>query len=253
MDKLRVIAYIRVSTDGQADGFGPDVQRSLIEGWVKATPGATIVQWCEDLGVSGSVDALDRDGLSCVLDSLADGQADAVVMSDLDRLGRRLAVSEAALGLIRKAGGRCFTVNNGEVGEDDEDETRILIRQVLSAINEFEARKIVKRMQRGRAAKASAGGFAYGSPAFGKRSEDGELVDDADQAAVLDRMTAMHAGGFSYRRIASTLNDEGVPTKRGGRWHPSTVSRALDPEAAKANRLRVAKARARTSTSSMAR
>ena len=35
----------------------------------------------------------------------------------------------------------------------------------------------------------------------------------------------------SLRSIADRLNDEGIPTKRGGKWHPASVSRTIDAEA----------------------
>jgi hypothetical protein len=34
-------------------------------------------------------------------------------------------------------------------------------------------------------------------------------------------------GGLSIRAIAAALNAEGVPAKRGGQWHPTTVARVL--------------------------
>ena len=33
--------------------------------------------------------------------------------------------------------------------------------------------------------------------------------------------------GLSLRDIAAGLNDTGVPSKRGGSWHPQTVARVL--------------------------
>ena len=42
------------------------------------------------------------------------------------------------------------------------------------------------------------------------------------------RIADMYAEGMSLSGIARTLNDEQVPTARGGRWHPSTIKRVLD-------------------------
>ncbi len=41
------------------------------------------------------------------------------------------------------------------------------------------------------------------------------------------RIEALHAQGFSLREIAKQLTDEGVPTRRGGEWHASTVRAVL--------------------------
>ncbi len=227
---MRLTGYVRVSTDQQGDGFGPDTQRMLCTEWAERE-GHAISGWCEDIGVPGTIDALERDGLLCVVEKIEQGLVDGVVMSDPDRLGRRLVVSEAAIGIIRRAGGRVFTVSSGEINDEEQDETKILIRQVLGAISEFEARKIAKRLALGREMKAAAGGYAgYGSPEFGKTSnpETKELVAEPNESAVIEMMLAMQADGLSFRAIAERLNSDGVPSKRGGKWHPTTVVRVLN-------------------------
>jgi hypothetical protein len=40
-------------------------------------------------------------------------------------------------------------------------------------------------------------------------------------------MKAMRATGLGFDRIAAKLNDEGVPTRTGGRWHGLVVNRIL--------------------------
>ena len=41
------------------------------------------------------------------------------------------------------------------------------------------------------------------------------------------RIEALHAQGFSLREIAKALRNEGIPTRRGGQWHASTVRAVL--------------------------
>jgi len=65
---------------------------------------------------------------------------------------------------------------------------------------------------------------------------DGHLVPDSTETATAERMTEMREAGAPYAAIAEALNAEDVRTKRGGRWHPSTVQRVLDPVAQARNR-----------------
>ena len=58
-------------------------------------------------------------------------------------------------------------------------------------------------------------------------AEDKELVPDPTEQATARRIRQLHQGGRSIREITATLNAEGVPAKRGGRWHPTTVARVL--------------------------
>lgn len=50
---------------------------------------------------------------------------------------------------------------------------------------------------------------------------------------VVNRIVAERAAGMSLSSIADLLNDEGVPTARGGaRWYASTVRAVLGAQAA---------------------
>ncbi|MFI2764294.1 recombinase family protein [Streptomyces echinatus] len=46
------------------------------------------------------------------------------------------------------------------------------------------------------------------------------------------------------RAICTRANEEGLLSKRGGKWHPTTVARLLSPEAREKARQQSAKARA---------
>ena len=44
-----------------------------------------------------------------------------------------------------------------------------------------------------------------------------------DPQAAGRRIETLHAQGLSLREIAQRLTSEGIPTRRGGQWHASTV------------------------------
>ena len=83
------------------------------------------------------------------------------------------------------------------------------------------------RLRAGRRGKVENGGYAYGSPPLGWRAERGQLVVDDVESEALARMAELRNDGASLREIATVLTDEGHRTKRGARWHPQTVARAL--------------------------
>ena len=91
------------------------------------------------------------------------------------------------------------------------------------------AHEIWERLDRGRQAKASSGGYAgYGSPAFGQRSINGELVDDPGECQVIELIRRHHKSGKSLQKIADWLNQRGYTTKRGQAWKRISVKRVLD-------------------------
>src|SRR5207245_141061 len=131
---------------------------------------------------------------------------------------------EAILATVWKSGGVVHATARGEIPPDDPDDPmRTAIRQIMGVIAQLDRAMIAKRMRNGRKAKAAQGGYAgYGSPAFGQRSVDRELVTDEREVAVTARMRQLRGQGLSYRLIAAQLNAEGLESKRGGAWHSQT-------------------------------
>ena len=50
---------------------------------------------------------------------------------------------------------------------------------------------------------------------------------DADAQRVADIILPMRKGKATLQAIADALNSAGVPTARGGQWHPSSVSNTI--------------------------
>lgn len=221
---MQLVGYIRVSTLSQADdGQGLNIQELAIRQWVKAN-GHRLVVVNRDEGVSGKIE--ERDGLEEALASITFNGVEGLIVASLDRLARSLTVQEAVLQTVWGAGGRVFSSETGEVLADDPDDPmRTFVRQVIGALSQLEAGMISRRLRRGREHKALNGGYAYGAPRYGRRAEGGALVTDEKEREVEVRIRQPRARGESFRRIASTLNGEGVPSKRGGLWHPQTVAR----------------------------
>ncbi|MHB8513511.1 MAG: recombinase family protein [Actinomycetota bacterium] len=228
---MKVAAYLRVSTDRQAEeGLGLEVQEQAIRKWAREHK-HRIVGWHRDEGVSGSNGIDTRKALPEALSSIKNRDAAGLVVYRLDRLARDLIIQETLLAEIRRMGGNMFTTSAAEAGyldDDPNDPSRKLIRQVLGAVNEYERSMVVMRLRSGRRRKAEKGGFAYGSPALGYRAVDGSLLDDAEEQKVVKRIAALHKTGLSIRAIAEILTSEGFQTKRGNaRWHPTVVARII--------------------------
>ena len=227
---LKVAIYARVSSNAAADADTIRGQVDDLTKWAKAQ-GHKIVSVCEDEAVSGKLAAAEREGLSCVLDAIESGNADAVLIRGLDRLARELTVQEATLAMVWKMGGRVLTVNGEVLPDDDADPMRTAMRQMMGVFAQLERATVVGRLRAGRERKLDAGGYAHGAPAYGYKTEDGQLVKDQAETAVVETIADLRSGGMSLKAIADKLNADGVPTKRGGKWHPATVSRIADPAA----------------------
>ncbi|MEA5462294.1 recombinase family protein [Leptothoe sp. PORK10 BA2] len=94
---------------------------------------------------------------------------------------------------------------------------------------DFSKNSIWERLELGRLSKAAQGGYAgYGSPAFGEKSVDGNLVTDDQEQQIIELIRRHHKSGKSLQQIANWMNTQGYKTKRGRDWQRISVKRVLD-------------------------
>ncbi|GLB83498.1 recombinase family protein [Mycobacterium kiyosense] len=234
---MRLVGYLRVSTIEQADkGYGLDIQRAAIAKAAKAL-GATIAKWTADEGKSGALDAEDRPGLKQALLLVRSGQADGIIVRDLDRLARSVSVQEAVLSAVwrDKNTGVFTSVPPQEVLRDDPDDPmRTAMREMAGVFAGLERKLIAKRLRDGRKAHAANGGHVNGPAPFGWRTDpksddnpSGALVPVPAEQAALAVMRQLHAQAVPTREIADVLNAQGHATRKGGRWTHGTVARII--------------------------
>ena len=99
----------------------------------------------------------------------------------------------------------------------------------MSAEKSTSKNEIWHRLEEGRKAKAEQGGYAgYGSPAFGQKVVNGELVANSQEQETIELIRRHHKSGKSLQQIADWLNGNGYKTKRGQQWRRISVKRVLD-------------------------
>lgn len=204
---MKVIGYIRVSTDRQE--IGPEVQKEVI------SKRFTNVQWFEDIGVSGGAKLEDRPALVEALISLRPG--DTFVIYRLDRVARDLMTQMVVEEQVMKAGAKLVScAGEGTEGEGPEAK---LFRQIIGAVAEFERAMIKIRTKAAMNMKRSRGEKLGGRLPFGYDSQDGNLVQNQDERLVIDQVLRYRNEGQSIRSIIGLLNESGIPTKMGKRWN----------------------------------
>jgi DNA invertase Pin-like site-specific DNA recombinase/peptidoglycan hydrolase-like protein with peptidoglycan-binding domain len=158
------------------------------------------------------VKGLDRPGLTYALERVAKGEASCLVVSQLRRLSRSAADLGRILESIAAGGGRLVAI---DVDVDTAVPAGRKAANVLISVGAWERERLGERTRKGLEA-ARAKGSRIGRPA----------VDDVPE--LKDRIAAMRANGMTLQAIADRLNEEGVPTLRGGeKWRPSSVQAAV--------------------------
>jgi site-specific DNA recombinase len=167
----------------------------------------------------------------------------ALIVSDLDRLGREQLETGWMLKKLSVAGVKVFTyLNDSEVLLDSPVATFIMQAQAFGATLERDKarQRTHDALQRRARSRHVTGGRVFGYDNVDVPGPDGTRSHvqrriNGEQAAVIRRIFELCARGRGTRRIAKTLNDDHAPAPRAqqGRpkaWAPSTVREVLHRE-----------------------
>jgi site-specific DNA recombinase len=220
----RTIAYLRVSTDKQADrGVSLDAQRAKVAAYAELYD-LEVVDVVVDTGVSAKT--LDRPGLGQVLAMLKGGQAEALLVVKLDRLTR----SVRDLGdLVDRyfAPGKFVLLSVGEQ-IDTRSAAGRLVLNVLASVSQWEREIIGERTSAAMQHMAAEGQFTGGEARYGYDvGPDGLLVEVEAEQAVIRQARALRASGLSLRAVAARLDREGLRSRTGRHFAPSAIDRMV--------------------------
>jgi len=211
----KAFAYLRVSGKGQIEGDGFSRQRAAIKAYAAAND-VKIVREFREEGVSGTIETMDRPAWSEMIAALHSNGVRTIIVEKLDRLARDLMVQEAAIADLRKHGFTLVSVQEPDLMASDP--TRVLMRQLMGAVAQYDKSQIVAKLRGARMRKKATEGRCEGRKPYGHF--EGE-------AAVIERMKALRAEGMGFDRIAAAMNAEGIETRTRGRWHGVMVNRIL--------------------------
>lgn len=216
---MNVIAYIRVSTDGQCgdEKFGLDSQRKIISEYCEKNA-MTVVRWYADEGESG---AKERPGFDeIVYGDVTNPPYEAVVVAKSDRVARDINVYFYYKMLLRKKDIKLISIAEdfGQFGVFAN-----MLEAFTLCVAEMERDNINKRTSGGRKIKATQGGYSGGQPPMGYKVENKQLVINEDEAKVVRFIFDQKAKGNTMLGTVKALNSRGFKTRRGKPFVVSTV------------------------------
>lgn len=204
---MNVLGYARCSTQEQQDsGHGLDAQEQRIRETCSQRDWTLV----EIVREQGSGKDLGRPVLLELLQRLADGEAEALVVSKVDRLTR--SILDFAMLVNWFVEGRLSLVVL-DLDLDMSTPTGEAMAHMLAVFAQLERRMISERTKNALAARRAAG--------LTSRSV-------SDRPELVARIRELRAEGLSYDRIAGVLNSEGWSTCRGAAcWRGSAIPAAL--------------------------
>jgi site-specific DNA recombinase len=217
------VGYIRVSTEEQSrGGVSLEMQTTKIRQYCVLND-LLLVGIYGDPGISGkSIKA--RPGIQAVLHLVNKKRVDAVVTYKLDRLARNTIETLELAETMDRAGVALHSITERL---DTQTALGRFFFTLTASLAEMERNLISERTTAALATKRAKGEKTGGSAPYGYRSEDGKLIPEKTEQRAIRRMTELRAKGYSYRRIAKALTEEGIFTRKGTRFRETQVIRIL--------------------------
>ena len=239
-----VALYIRLSKEDETEGPSQSVtnQKSLLNEFVQQHRLSVYDTYIDD-GWSGT--SFDRPDFQRMIGDIEAKKVNMVITKDLSRLGRDYIMTGHYMErYFPEKRVRYISLLDGiDTGVES---TANDITPFRAIMNDMYAKDISKKIKSVKRDKQRKGQFIGGKPMYGYKmhpTEKNKIVIDEEVAPVVRRIFAMALDGMSCRKIAATLNEEGVPTpatycgwnmgRKGpyaGLWSSERISEMLQNE-----------------------
>ena len=226
--KLKVCAYVRVSTDSFEQEDSLENQASYFRRFIIANPDWEFAGIYADQGITGYVE--NRPQFQSMLQNARDGNIDLIVVKSVSRFARNTETVLKYSREMKSIGvGIFFQLQNintlTEAGE--------LMLTILAAFAQAESES-----NSGNVRITIRNKFKNGIPNFPvwamygyTKNDAGDPMIDEETARVVHTIFDLAERGIWVSKIAKYLTESGIPAPKGGSWQQSTVRRILGNEA----------------------
>ena len=202
----RALGYTTVSSGDHGEQLALDARN--VRAWCEQR-GVTVVKMVHDVEDTGERDS--GPALAWALDRIAGGEVDTLIVPRLRCLAPTVASLPQLLRWFTEPERRLVAI---DLQLNTATDAGRLAANALAGVGTWENERLSVRTRRGlEAARTRGAGRARAAV--------------ADVPELRERVMRMREQGKTLQAIADTLNEEGVPTLRGGaKWRPSSVQRA---------------------------
>ena len=225
--RKRVCAYARVSSGSEAQGESLENQTTYYQNLIEANPEYEFAGVFADQGITGTKE--NRPEFQKMLELVRKGHIDLILTKSISRFARNTTI---VLELVRE-----LKMLGVEVVFEKEQISSLsgdgeLMLTVLSSFAQAESKNVSDNLKWRYQRKFQNGELAINATRFlgYDKNKQGELVINPAQAEVVKRIFEAALAGQGSFVIARQLNEEGVATVAGGKWHSSTVLGILKNE-----------------------
>lgn len=216
--QMRCAIYVRVSTDEQAKhGYSILAQIEKLEAYCVSQGWEVIGEVYVDDGYSAK--DLNRPHFQRMLSEIKKGDIDVVLVYRLDRLTRSVSDLYEILKVLDKY--NCKFKSATEVYDTTNAMGRLFIT-LVAAIAQWERENTAERVRMGMEKKVKLGFWKGGTPPYGYKVSDGELLINEEEAKTVKEIFKL-AKAIGFYTLARQLTDKGISPRKGGEWHVDSI------------------------------
>lgn len=224
--KLRVCAYIRVSTGSKAQANSYAVQINYYTKKIEENPLWEFAGIYADEAQTGTR-IKGRDEFQTMIEECENGNIDLIITKSVTRFARNTVESIQIIRKLKALGiGIYFEEENINTLTEDSE----LMITILSSIAQGEAEDISTNNKWAVVKRFRDGTFIVSEPAYGYgKDENGNLVLNPEEAKVVRMIFEYYLNGFGTYLIAEKLNELGIPTKKSAKeWQDNVIKNILE-------------------------
>ena len=225
--KLKVAAYVRVSTENDEQTSSYELQVNDFTDRIRANPNWEFAGIYSDEGISGT-ELSHRKGMLQMIEDARSGKIDHILAKSIARFARNVVDCLSIIDELKKIGvGVHFDENNLYTL----DTTGALVLTILATVAEEESRSKSFIMNWSIERRFSKGIFLTPKLLGYDVNDDGELVVNQEEAETVKVIYDLYINGWSAKDIAELLGSYGRKTKLGNKkWNPASLYGVIENE-----------------------
>jgi DNA invertase Pin-like site-specific DNA recombinase len=226
IQKKRVAAYCRVSTDMEQQATSLDTQMKAFNEMIAAHADWELAGIYADEGLSGTR-AANRIQFQRMIEDCEAGKINLILTKSISRFARN---TTDCLLYVRKLKDLGIYVYFDENHFDTSSTSSEMLLTILAAVAQEESHSISENLKIGMRMRFKAGKPKWVNVYGYMKGKNDEYLINEEQARGVRRMFELCVAGYSLPQIAATLDAENIPTKYGGCWRTKSLSAMLHNE-----------------------
>ena len=225
--RLKVCAYVRVSTDHREQMNSLENQTQYYERLISSNPDYEYRGIFSDAGISGAKE--NRPGFIAMMEKARSGEVDLIITKSISRFARNTLLLLKYVRELRDIG--VGVIFEEEMVNTLKSEGELLLT-VLAAVAEEERKSVRGNVRWAMENKCKRGEVMVDANRLLGYDKDaqGNLVINEGQAAIVRQIYRLYLEGISGYKIARILNDQNIPTYTKKPWSSQRILRIISNE-----------------------